>query len=53
MWARRPRRVALRSLPFPVYARADEQLHRVADAAVLRRYEQLDGPAAQKVSGRP
>lgn len=28
----------------PVYALGDEHLHRVADAAVLRRYEQLDGP---------
>jgi hypothetical protein len=29
---------------YPLYALADDQLHRVADAAVLLRYQQADGP---------
>ena len=29
---------------YPLYALGDEQLHRVADAAVLHRYQQLNGP---------
>jgi hypothetical protein len=29
---------------YPLYALGEDQLHRVADAAVLARYQQLDGP---------
>lgn len=29
---------------YPLYALGDDQLHRVADAAVLLRYQQADGP---------
>jgi hypothetical protein len=35
---------------YPLYALGDEQLHRVADAAVLQRYEQLGGP--RRANGR-
>jgi hypothetical protein len=37
---------------YPLYALGDEQLHRVADAAILCRYAQLGGPVIAR-SGRP
>lgn len=33
---------------YPLYALGEDQLHRVADAAVLARYQQLDGPLDRK-----
>ena len=44
MWAAARGALAYGAFFYPLYALGDEQLHRVADAAVLHRYEQLDGP---------
>jgi hypothetical protein len=44
MWAAARGALAYGAFFYPMYALGDEQLHRVADAAVLHRYEQLNGP---------
>src|SRR4051812_12724748 len=41
MWAAARGTLAYGAFFYPLYALGDEQLHRVADAAVLHRYEQL------------
>jgi hypothetical protein len=38
---------------YTLYALGDEQLHRVADAAVLYRYEQADGPRDSRTGRLP
>jgi hypothetical protein len=38
---------------YPLYMLGDEQLHRVADAAILHRYRQLGGPTHPRTGDAP